>query len=86
MSEENQNNNNTATNIIIWLAGIMILVVGGVYLYDVGYKEKRELNKAKCESDIGAEIMRYNFGKYDPTYQRAMKRCLRTGRFQIITK
>ena len=47
MSEENPKNNNTATNIIIWLAGIMILIVGGVYLYDVGYKEKRELNKAK---------------------------------------
>ena len=74
MSEENPKNNNTATNIIIWLAGIVILFVGGLYLYD-GYKE----NKAKCESDIILKILRNNFGKNDPSYQRAWRRCLRTG-------
>ena len=44
MSEENSNNqnNNTATNIIIWLAGIMVLVVGGVYLLD--YYLKNNIN------------------------------------------
>ena len=49
MSEENQkNNNNTATNIIIWLAGIMILIVGGLYIYGVFEDRNKETKYQNC--------------------------------------
>ena len=81
MSGENpQNNNNLATTIIIWLAGIMILVVGGVYLLGEN-EDKRNLNRAKCESDFFAQADRARLGKWDSVYQSKIKKCIKTGRY-----
>ena len=82
MSEENpqNNNNNLATTIIIWLAGIMILVVGGVYLLGEN-EDKRNLNKAKCESDFFAQADRARLGKWSSEYQSKINKCIKTGRY-----
>ena len=38
------------TNIIIWLSGIMILVVGGVYLFRVSEERNKEAKYQECIS------------------------------------
>ena len=82
MSEENpqNNDNNLATTIIIWLAGIMILVVGGVYFLGEN-EDKRSLNKAKCESDFFAQADRASLGKWSSEYQSKINKCIKTGRY-----
>ena len=82
MAEENQQNknNNLATNIIIWLAGIMIIVVGGVYLLGEN-EDKRNLNKAKCESDFFAQADRFRLGKYSSEYKSKIEKCIKTGTY-----
>ena len=80
MSEEKPKNNNLATTIIIWLSGIMILDVGGVYLLGEN-EDKRNLNRAKCESDFFAQADRARLGKSDSVYQSKIKKCIKTGRY-----
>ena len=84
MSEDSSNNTNSnvATNIIIWLAGIMILVVGGVYLLGEN-EDKRNIKKAKCESDFFAQAARVKYGRYDSKYKSAVEKCIKNGYFMM---
>ena len=83
MSEENSNhqNNNAATNVIIWLAGIMILVVGGVFL--LGENEKNfNKKKAACRNDFAFDLIYSSkYGRISYEYQKLLEACAKKGKY-----
>jgi len=88
MSEENSNNqnNNTATNIIIWLAGIMILVVGGVFLLGEN-EENFNKKKAECKNDFTFDfIYAGKYGTLSYEYKKLLEACARKGRYGFSEK
>tara|TARA_Y100001968_G_scaffold332806_1_gene392414 strand:- start:811 stop:1074 length:264 start_codon:yes stop_codon:yes gene_type:complete len=79
MSEESSNNknNNAGTNIIIWLAGIMILVVGAVFLLGEN-EDKRNKKKAECESTFIGQAVMSKYGMYSSEYRGALEKCIKS--------
>ena len=75
-SQTNQANNG-GTNGIIWVAGIMIVIVGGVFL--LGENEQNNLKKkAKCEADFMAQVARSKYGSYSSEYRSAFNKCIKS--------
>ncbi len=87
MSEENSNNqnNNTATNIIIWLAGIMVLVVGGVYLLGES-EENFNKKKAECRKSFRMEMLAFKYGSLSYEYSKLLDACAKKGVYGFDTE
>ncbi|WP_269616805.1 hypothetical protein [Prochlorococcus marinus] len=66
-----------STKAIIWVAGVIVIVCGSVFL--LGENEKRqEKIKAQCESKNGAWLERNAYGRYSKQYKKYIKDCMRS--------
>ena len=88
MSEESSNNkqSNAGTNIIIWLAGIIFIVVGGVFL--LGENEKNfNKKKAECLKDFTFDfIYSGKYGRISWEYKKLLEAFVRKGRYGFSDK
>ena len=84
-SQTNQANNG-GTNGIIWVAGIMIVIVGGVFLLG---ENEANFNKKKneCRQDSTFDfIYSSKYGRISWEYQKLLEACARKGRYGFSEK
>ena len=80
---KNKNIENTKT---YWLAGLMTIIIGGIYIHGVvtllsKNEDNSNIKKARCESDFYSQLAIRKYGSHHSKYKNALTECVKEGNF-----